>query len=263
MNIITLLSKQFFSALAIGLSVGAIAGYIGSLMITKRMALMAGALGHLALPGVALGLLFKFDVSLGSLAFLTVGIFIIWILEKYTKIPFEATTAVVFTTSLAIAFLFLPHKETNIALMGDISNITPTIAAIFVLISATVFTIIWLAYKKIVLIGISEDLARIEGINTSAYNLVFLACIALVVALGVRIIGGLMTAALVAIPAATSRNISRSLTQYATLSCALGAIACTLGIVITQLTKLPVGPMIIICSATFFGISLIISHRRS
>ena len=256
MDIDTLLSAQFFSALAIGLSVGAVAGYIGSLMITKRMTLMAGALGHLTLPGVALGLLLGFDVSLGALIFLSIGIFGIWILEKHTKLPFEATTAVVFTTSLAVAFLFLPHKETHAALMGDISNITPTIAVIFVLLSAIVFAIIRFAYKKIVLMSISQDLARVEGINVSVYNLMYLACIALVVALGVRIIGGLMTAALVAIPAATSRNISKSLVQYATLSCIFGAVTCMFGIATAQLTPLPVGPIIILWSAAFFVFSL-------
>ncbi|MFC1845624.1 metal ABC transporter permease [Candidatus Dependentiae bacterium] len=66
---IDILNPQLLSALLIGASVGSVAGYIGSLMITKRMALMGGALGHLALPGVALGLMLGFDVSVGALIF--------------------------------------------------------------------------------------------------------------------------------------------------------------------------------------------------
>ncbi|MFC1845626.1 metal ABC transporter permease [Candidatus Dependentiae bacterium] len=112
-----------------------------------------------------------------------------------------------------------------------------------------------------VLIGISQDLARVEGIHASRYNLLYLLCIALVVALGVRIIGGLMTAALVAIPAASSKNISSSLRQYAVLSTLFGGLACVLGIMGAHLTQLAVGPMIIISSSIFFGLSLLIRKK--
>ena len=116
---------SFLYASIIAASVGGVAGYIGSLMVTKRMALMGGALGHLALPGMALALYFGFDVSLGALAFLGIGIVIIWILEQQTKLPTEALTALVFASSLSIAFLFLPHEETEHALLGNISQILP------------------------------------------------------------------------------------------------------------------------------------------
>jgi len=255
--IIDILSnQQFLWAALIGASVGAVAGYIGSLMLTKRMALMGGALGHLTLPGVALGLLYGFDISLGALGCLLIGIFFIWILERMTKLPFEATTAVVFTTFLATAFLFLPHEETHAALLGDISKINFSVALIGTVLSILVFAIISFAYKKFVLIGISHDLAQVEGINATRYNFIYLLCIALVVALGVRIIGGLMTASLVAIPAATSKNLSRSLKQYALLSGLFGGFSCVLGVFVATAANIPVGPSIILWSALFFAVSL-------
>ena len=57
---------QDILALAIGAFVGGAAGYLGTLMLSKRMALVAGPLGHLTLPGIALALTFGFDVSLGA-----------------------------------------------------------------------------------------------------------------------------------------------------------------------------------------------------
>lgn len=261
MNIDTLLNPQFLSALIIGASIGSVSGYIGSLMITKRMALMGGALGHLALPGVALGLTFHFDISIGALLFLVIGITTIWAIEKITKLPFEAITAVVFTTFLSISFLFLPHKETHIALLGDLSLISMKVAIICVVLSLTIFVITHMTYKKMVLLGISEDLARVEGIDSSYYHFAYLLCIALVVALGVRIIGGLMTAALVAIPAASSKNISASLRKYAFLSALFGGLSCVLGIISSYITGLAVGPMIIIVSSFFFLFSILIRKK--
>jgi len=256
MIIDTLFNINFFLALLIGASIGAAAGLIGSLMLTKRMALMGGALGHLALPGVALGLLYGFDISLGAFIFLLVGIFFIWILQKQTALPFEATTAVVFTTFLAIAFLFLPHEETYAALLGDISKITIPLAMINLFLCLAVLVIISFVYKKMVLIYISKDFAQGQGIQVSVYNFIYLLCIALVVALGVRIVGGLMTASLVAIPAATSKNVGKTLGQYRFLSSLFGCLACVLGIFTAIVTKIPVGPSIILCSSLFFVGSL-------
>jgi zinc transport system permease protein len=77
---------QIIFVLLMGAFIGGIAGYIGSLMVVKRMALVGGAFGHLTLPGVALALVYGFDISLGALLLLALGIVSIWLLEKKTKL---------------------------------------------------------------------------------------------------------------------------------------------------------------------------------
>jgi zinc transport system permease protein len=262
MNIDILLNISFFYALLIGATIGGVAAYIGTLMVTKRMTLMAGALGHLTLPGVALALNYGFDVSLGALIFLIIGIFLIWLLEKRTKLPVEALTAIVFTSSVAIAFLFLPEGKTVPALLGDISHLTFTICMFSLVISGIIFFIVHFIFKRMILISISRDIAQTRGINVSRYNFIYLTSIALIVALGVRIIGGLMTAAIIAIPASTSRNFSRNLTQNTFFSLLLGTISTMIGIFISTVSYIPVGSAIILSSTTFFILSLfLIKHH--
>jgi ABC-type Mn2+/Zn2+ transport system permease subunit len=72
------------------------------------MAVVAGPLGHLALPGAALALVYGFSISLGAFPFVVGGILLIWLLEIRTKLQMEALTAIVFATGVAAAFLFLP-----------------------------------------------------------------------------------------------------------------------------------------------------------
>ena len=244
-------------ALILAGSIGAVAGYLGSLMLTKRMALMGGALGHLTLPGVALALLYDFDVSLGAVLFLGFGISIIWYLEQTTTLHLEALTAVVFSASLATAFLFLPKEETDIALLGDVSQISPLTALVSVGIVALLFFAIKSIYSDMVLIGISSDLAQSRGIDIKRQNLIYLACIAVIVALGVRVVGGLMTAALLAIPACTAKNLGTNLTQYAMISTIAGCSACLLGVIGFAVTGIPAGPLIIIISALLFLVSVV------
>ena len=247
---------QFILALIMSFFVGATAGYLGSLMVTKRMALMGGALGHLTLPGVALALLYNFDISLGALLFLTFGIILIWFFEQQTQLPTEALTAVVFASSVAISFLFLPKEKTIPALIGDIAKISLYPAIITIILATVIFFITKSIYSKMILISISQDVSIAEKINTKKHNFIYLTCIALMVALGVRIVGGLMTAALVAIPACTSKNLSKTLFQYSYGSMLFGGLSCILGVLIFKFTNIPAGPLIIISSSFLFLISL-------
>ncbi|MGQ9638625.1 MAG: metal ABC transporter permease, partial [Thermodesulfobacteriota bacterium] len=189
---------EFILALIMGASLGGAAGYLGTLMLSQRMALVAGPLGHLTLPGIALAMILGFDVSLGAFPFVILGIIFIWLFEMRTGLPMEAITAVVFAAGVAIAFLLLPEEKAVPALIGDISQITFLATTIVILLSLAIFFMTKIIYSKMILAGISEDLAKVQGANYKKYNLIYLLGIALTVALGVRIMGGLMTAALVA-----------------------------------------------------------------
>ena len=251
------MENQFLLSLMVGISIGGVAGYLGSLMLSKRMALVAGPLGHLTLPGIALALMYGFDVSLGAFPFVILGIILIWLFEMRTKLPMEALTAIVFTSGVAIAFLFLPIEQAETALVGDITRVRFGEAIISFILVISLFLIVRKIYSKIVLMNISEELAKSEEVNVKKYNLIYLGSIAIVVALGVKMVGGLLTAALVAIPASSAKNLSRDLTQYAFVSMIIGMISSSLGIILFKITGFPAGPLIILASTSIFLISMV------
>jgi len=252
--------SQFLLSLFSGIFIGGAAGFLGSLMLPKRMALVAGPLGHLALPGIALALIYGFDISLGAFPFVILGIILIWLFERRTKLPTEALTAVVFATGVAIAFFFLPIEQAEAALVGDISSIQLNDAIFSIILCIIIFFVVKKIYSKMTLINISEDLAKSQKINVEKYNLVYLLLIALIVALGVKVVGGLLTAAIVAIPAVTSRNLAKTLAQYKILALSFGILSSAFGIFLSQLTSLLAGPLIIVSSAFLFLISIILKR---
>lgn len=208
---------QIFLSLISAIFIGGVAGYLGSLMITKRMGLVGGPLGHLALPGVALALLYHFNVFYGALFTIIFGGILIWLLQIKTKAPIEALTGLVFATGVALGFLILPFSnehQLEEALVGDITKITFSDTILAIILSTLIFFVIKKIYSKLALAEISEDLAKTEGIDVKKYNFIYLACIALIVALTVKIVGGLMPVALIVIPALTSRNIFKSSFSY-------------------------------------------------
>jgi len=242
-NLINLLAAIF---------IGAVSGYLGSLMLTKRMALVGDALGHVALPGIGLALLLGLDVSLGAFVFLFLGIIIIWFLESKTNLPTETLVGIIFVLSLALGFLITPQPELLEALTGDISRINFAEALAAVILSAAVLFVVSRIYSQAVLASLSDDLAIANKINIKKYNLIYLMAVAVVVALGVRIVGSLLVGALVIVPAAASRIISNNMRQYVFGSAILGALSCVLGILFFQCINLPAGPLIILINILFF-----------
>ncbi len=253
-----MISEKILLAILMTSAIGAAAGYLGTLMLSKRMSLVGGPLGHLTLPGITLALIYGFDVSVGAFLMLVLAIVVIWLFEKRTKLPLETLTAIVFSSSVAVAFLFLPSEEVELALIGDISQLAFAATFFSVFLSVAAFLIVEIIYKKMVLIAISEDLAKSEKINVDKYNFVYLLAVALVIGLGIRIVGSLLTAAIVAIPAATSRNLSGNMKQYAYGGVIAGGLAGFLGIIMYHIFHVPAGPAVIITSAGLFLISTVL-----
>jgi ABC-type Mn2+/Zn2+ transport system permease subunit len=230
---------QTVLSLTSGIAIAGSAAYLGTLMLSRKMVVVAGPLGHLALPGAALGLMYGFNISLSAFPFLALGIVIIWLLQIRTKLQFEALTAIVFAGGVAMALLVLPMEKADAVLMGDISSVGVSETSAAVVLGSGVFAIVNRLYAKIMLISIHEDVAAIEGVNVKLYNLIYLACVAVIVALGVTLVGGLMTAALVAIPSAAARNVSATVGQYGVVAAAIGIASSVIGILASVSTGLP------------------------
>jgi len=247
---------NFFSVLISSIFIGGVAGYLGSLMLSKKMTIVVDPLSHLALPGVALALIFQKDVSLGAFLFLFFGSILIWFFEKITKLPTEVIIAILFSVSLAITFLFLTEHQVEEALIGDISKIGKIESSIIILTSLFIFFLVKKIYPKLTLISISEDLAVAEKINLKKYQFLYLLSISAIVALGVKFVGGLLVAGLTALPAASARNLSKNLKTFRFLSSFLGVISAISGILFSKITGFSAGPLIVIFGFLIFLVSI-------
>lgn len=253
--------SQFVLNLIVALVVGALAGYVGSLMILKRMALVGDALTHVALPGMGIALLVGIHPFFGALIALSIGVLMIWFGETRTKLPVEALTGVIFTVSLAIGFLVTPQPEILEALFGDISKTSLFDGVLAIVLSVILFFVTHKIYPKVMLSAVSEDLARSRRIPVAMYNLAYLFVVVGIVALGVRVVGALLMGALVVIPAAAAKNFSSSMSSYVVWSFAIGAISAVLGIASAVSLKVLPGPPVVLIAAAIFALSVFLKKR--
>ena len=146
-------------------------------------------------------------------------------------------------------------------MIGNISQLSFEAALLSVVLSLIAFVMVERVYKKMVLAAISEDIARSEKINVGRINLIYLLAVAVVIGLGVRIVGSLLTAAIVAIPAATSKNLSVNMKQYAYGGAIAGGLAGVMGIMAYQMMGIPAGLAVILCSSLLFLVSVVFQRE--
>jgi manganese/iron transport system permease protein len=254
----------------VGAAVGFAAGYLGSIMVLEKMALVGDAMSHVALPGLALGYIFHFNELLGGFIFLFISAVLIWHLGRVTKLSFETLVGAAFTLALAIGILLYRDLDAlEAALFGDITQVTLISAIVAVLVSIVVVFLTRRVYKKIVLTLISEELAVSKGISVARTNLLYLLLVSVTVAVGIQITGTLLVGFLVVTPAAAARMISSNLTRYLTLSAIFGAVSAVSGVLFAAYLNslgysfiLP-GPLVVISGVVIFVAIIIIRWRKN
>lgn len=243
--------------LLIGALVGASSGYLGSFMVLKRMSLVGDALSHVALPGIAIAMTYGINPMLGAFLALTTAIVGVWYLGETSEGYTESLVGIFFTASLAIGILITPEPEVFEALFGDIDKVTKIDGIFIVLGSALIFIVTKIISKRMMLGIVSEDLAKVQKIDISKLNLIYLLLVGLVVALGVKFLGTLLTGALVIIPAVTAKNICSNIRNYHLLSIILGLLSTVVGILIANSFSLPTGPIVVLVGIGFYVLSIL------
>ena len=245
-------------SIIVSIFVAAAASLLGSFAILKRMALVGDALSHVALPGIALALIFNFNPFLGAVIFLIAAVTGIWFLEYKSDLSVETLVGVFFAASLALGAVITPEHELLETLLGNIASLTRQESLISILISIALIVFILKIRKKLALNMISEELAQSIGIKNRRLELAYLMIFALIVALGIRFVGALLMGSLFIIPAASAKNLAKSLNSFLSLSVIFGIIAAASGVYIAYIYNFSPGPIFILISAIFFIISLII-----
>jgi ABC-type Mn2+/Zn2+ transport system permease subunit len=244
-----------------GALVGAASGYLGSFMVLKRMSLVGDALSHVALPGMAIAITFGINPMLGALLALTLAVIGIWYMGEKSEIYPEALVGVFFTASLAIGILITPEPELFEALFGNLEKIGFSDGLITIAAATLIFLVTAQISRQLLLGVVSEDLAKSAGIKISKVNLVYLLLVGLVVALGVKFVGTLLTGALVIVPAASAKNMAKSLIGFHFWASFIGVFSAVVGILIAKFLEIPSGPSVVLVSIAIFILSYIFKNR--
>jgi len=250
------------SALLLPVGMAVAAGLVGSVAVMRRMTLAADAISHIALPGVGLALIFHFNPVLGALAALFVGTLLVWAVERQTRIPTEAIIGVVFSAALAVGSMMTSGEALIDALFGAPHTLGRAELVLGGVAAVVVIAFILRARSELVITLVSPDLARTAGINVARVDLLFLFAFALTVALGLRYLGVLLMGSLIIIPAATAKQLARSLSGMQLIAVGIAVFATLVGAVAGPMVGVETGPLTIVVAAAVFFVSLVVRRAQ-
>jgi zinc transport system permease protein len=241
---------------AIGLSLAT--GPLGAFVVWRRMAYFGDATSHAAILGVALALATDLPVGLGTLVVaLAMAVTVAslaargWAMD--TTLGVLAHSALAFGL-VAVSFIHGVRTDLSAYLFGDILAVTRVELGLVWLGSLAVLALLVWRWQALLTATLSEDLAHAAGIKPERERLVLVLALALVVAVALKVVGALLIAAMLIIPAATARGLSRTPEAMAALATLVGAIAGIGGLGLSLWQDTPTGPSIVVAAALMFAI---------
>ncbi|HEY5220164.1 MAG TPA: metal ABC transporter permease [Gemmatimonadaceae bacterium] len=244
------------SALLLPLGMAVAAGLVGSVAVMRRMTLASDAISHVALPGIGLAILLHFDPVLGALGALFVGTLLVWAVERQTRVPTEAIIGVVFSTALAIGSMMASGEQLIDALFGAPQAVSTLETLLGAGAALLVIAFMIRARSALILALVSPDLARTAGVDVARLDLLYLLAFAVTVALGLRYLGVLLMGSLIIIPAATARQLARSLNGMQVIAVVIAVFATLAGAVVGPMIGVETGPLTIVVASAVFFVSL-------
>ncbi len=257
-----MLEDFFVRALLAGLGVAVIAGPLGCFVVWRRLAYFGDTLAHAALLGIALGLLLELNLFFAVFFVAAVIALSLLALQRHSALPSDALLGLLSHGALALGLTVLAlmtwvRVDLPALLFGDILAISVSDLAVIGGVGVFVLATLLVMWRQFLTETLDPDLAEAEGLHPRWARLVFLLLLALMVALTMRIVGVLLTTALLIIPAATARRLTGSPEAMAVAASAVGCFSVIVGLFASLHWDLPSGPLIVVVAFGLFLVSLV------
>ncbi|MGA1517887.1 MAG: metal ABC transporter permease, partial [Phycisphaerales bacterium] len=261
---------------------GLAAGVVGLLALLRKRSLMADALGHATLPGIAIVFLAASALGAagrsmplllaGAAATGIAGMLAVQAILRFTRLREDAAIAIVLSVSFAIGVVLLSIVQTTApagaagihhliygqtAAMRAADAIAMGSIAVLSLLAARLFL------KEFALVAFDEPFARSEGWPIGGVDLAMMSLVVVVTVVGLQAVGLILVVAMLIIPAAAARFWTERLSTLLWLSAGFGAAGGYLGAVVSALLpRKPAGAVIVLVAGSIFVVSILVAPSR-
>lgn len=253
----------FGRAMLAGVLIGAMCGALSVFVVLRRMSYIGHGLAHSVLGGVAVGVAFGADLYIGAIVATVVSALLIDRVTRRRGLHADAAIGIVTTAMFAIgvAVLAIIPARVNIEalLFGNILGVNRIDLWVAAGVGAAFAAVLFTLYKRLVFTTFDAEVAGVHGVRTGAIELVFSLSTAAVVVASVRVLGVLLIAAAVVIPAAIARLLTRSFGATLALATAIGVATSVVGLFASFHLNVPSGPTIVLSGATVFAIVFVVT----
>ncbi len=247
-------------AFAAGAVMAVVCPLIGVFLVPRRLSLIADTLAHVALAGVALGLLVGASPVLGALVVTVAGALGMERLRSRGALQGDAALAVFLSGGFALAVVLISlargfNADLFAILFGSILTISPADVWLILALGAVVVTTILLSYRQLFAITLHEDLARTSGVPVTALNLMLTVLTALTTVVAMRMVGVLLVSAMIVIPTLTGFALGRSFRRATAVAIVMALASVGIGLTAAYYLSLAAGGAVVLTALLLFALA--------
>lgn len=253
-------SYGFFGrALLACVVIGAMCGALSVFVVLRRMSYIGHGLAHSVLGGVAVGAALGYNTYFGAVVATLVSAVLIDRISRRRGLHADAAIGIVTTALFALGIAVVSTLEssrvnTESLLFGNVLAVTPADLWLSSTVAAGFALIVFTTYKSLVFVSFDPEVARVHGVRAGVMEALLNLLTAAVVIVSVRVLGVLLVAAAVVIPAALARLLTRSFGTMLGVSVGVGVTTGMLGLYGSYYANIPSGASIVLAGAVLFGL---------
>jgi zinc transport system permease protein len=268
MNALTVAVMEFLEydfmrrALVAAVLVGLAAPAVGIFLVQRRLALIGDGLGHVAVTGVALGLVLDRAPLLIALITAIAGSVAIELIRARGDTSGEIALAVLFYGGIAGGVVLVSKapsgsRNLNQYLFGTITTTSGGDLIVFAVLAVVVVTTAALIGPSLFGVSNDEEFAQAIGLPVMRLNLLLAVLSACTVVVSMRVVGVLLVSALMVVPVATAQLLARSFRSTFVTGIGVGVAAAMIGVVVSYYADLPSGGTIVLVAIALFVTALV------
>ncbi len=268
----SILSYPFMQyALVAAVITGLSAPAIGTFVVQRRLALLGDGLGHVALTGVALGLLTGIAPLATAVVVAIGGAILIEVLRSVGRTSGDLALAMLFYGGIAGGVLLTNLAGESAAvlnqfLFGSIITMTRTDLAIVVVLGLVVVATSIALRPQLFALCQDEQQARVMGIPVRLYGALIAVLAAVTITVAMRTVGLLLVSALMVVPVAAAQQLTTSFRSTHLAAMAIGLFSAVAGLLGSYQIDTQPGPTIVMIALAVFVVAAVvrgIAHLRT
>lgn len=258
-------------ALIVGVLIALCSSLLGVTLVLKRYSFIGDGLSHVAFGAMAVATIL--DLSEKNILIMPVTIIVAILLLKTgtsTKIKGDAMIAILSVGALAIGYMLMNVFPTSANISGDVCStlfgstsiltLTGEEVLVCIVLSILIILIYIIFYNRIFSLTFDEIFAKASGLKTDFYNLLIAVIIAVIIVLGMNLVGSLLISALVIFPSLSAMRVMHSFKGVVIFSSILSVFCAFFGMVLSIIFSTPVGSTIVAVNMLIFIICIFVGR---
>ncbi|MBA3293292.1 MAG: metal ABC transporter permease [Geodermatophilaceae bacterium] len=256
-------------ALIAAFLVGLTAPTVGVYLVQRRLALIGDGLGHVALAGVAIGVLTSQAPVLTALAVAVLGALAIELIRARGRTSGDIALAILFYGGIAGGVVIISQApggtpgNLNAYLFGAITTTTTSDLVVFGVLCVLVLAVTLGLARYLFAVSNDEEYAQASGLPVLRLNVLLAVVTAMTVVVSMRVIGLLLNSALMILPIASAQLVARSFRQTVLLGVLIGVLVSVFGVSLSYYSDTPSGGTIVLLAIAVFVLFSVLEAARS